>query len=186
VNEYLALKEALVEDRVDDAGRHAEKLAETLKTIEASSLEPRARKTWDELSGTMTGELKKIGGTKELEAQRKAFDPLSEAFAKVIMGFRHVMKEALVVFHCPMAFNSQGAYWIEGSDERRNPYFGHSKYKGQDMLQCGELIEKIQPETSEGLAKPEAAQAEQPKAAAKSEGSESKDGKDAATGAHGH
>lgn len=186
VKQYLELKDALVEDKVEDAGRHAGEMAETIKAIDASSLETKARKTWDELSGTMTGELKKIGEGKEIEAQRKAFDPLSEAFAKVIMGFRHVMKDPLVVFHCPMAFNSQGAYWIEGSEERRNPYFGHTKVKGQDMLQCGELIEKVPPETSAESGKPEAAKAEEPKPAASSEGSASKEGKDTATEAHSH
>jgi hypothetical protein len=85
-----------------------------------------------------------------------------------------------------MAFNTQGAYWIEGSEERKNPYFGHTKFKGQDMLQCGELIEKIPPEPQEGPPKQEAGKAEQGKTAPEGQGSESKEGKAAESGGYDH
>jgi hypothetical protein len=146
VQEYLRLKDSLVDGLTDQAADNAKTLDETLKDIDAGVLDEKAKQTWTDLSNTMKRELEKITATKELEAQRMAFDPLSEAFAKVVMGFRHVMKAPLVVFHCPMAFDSKGAYWIEASEERRNPYFGRTPFNGQDMLQCGELIEKVPPE----------------------------------------
>ena len=101
----------------------------------------------------METNLKEIADTREIEAMRKAFDPLSEAFAKVMMGFRHAMKDPLFLYHCPMASNEQGAYWIESSQDVKNPYFGETPYKGQQMLKCAELVEKIPPEAFPSLDK---------------------------------
>jgi hypothetical protein len=47
-----------------------------------------------------------------------------------------------------MAFNQRGAYWVEATEGPRNPYFGEKPFKGQNMLTCGELIERIPPEVS--------------------------------------
>jgi hypothetical protein len=106
----------------------------------------------------METNLKEIADTREIGAMRKAFDPLSEAFAKVMMGFRHAMKDPLFLYHCPMASNEQGAYWIESSQDVKNPYFGETPYKGQQMLKCAELVEKIPPEALPSLSKAKEAQ----------------------------
>jgi len=153
IKEYLAIKEALVEAKLDDATKAGEKLAELLRGIKTDKLEGKARETWKKLSDSITSNLKGVIDGTDVELKRKAFGPLSEDFVRLFMGFRHTMAEPLVVFHCPMAFNKQGAYWIEGSEERRNPYFGRKPFKGQDMLQCAELVEKIPPEKSAALEK---------------------------------
>ncbi len=147
IREYLGLKDALAEEKVEEASTHAGKLGELLKSVDARSLEEKARKTWTDLSGTMIDGLGKLAEAKDVEIQRKAFDAPSEAFAKMVMSFRHVMEEALVVFNCPAAFDEQGAYWVEIGENKRNPYFGHRQLKGQDMLRCGELVEKVSPQT---------------------------------------
>ncbi|MEW6352261.1 MAG: efflux RND transporter periplasmic adaptor subunit [Thermodesulfobacteriota bacterium] len=145
ITEYLTLKDALVEAKPQDAGKSAEKLGKLLTETKADGLEGKSLDSWKSLSETMAENLKKIGQTQDIAAQRKAFDPLSEAFARVLMGFGHAMKDTLFVFYCPMAFDGQGAHWVEGSEDRRNPYFGRTQYKGQDMFKCGELAEKIAP-----------------------------------------
>ncbi|MBI4962432.1 MAG: efflux RND transporter periplasmic adaptor subunit [Desulfomonile tiedjei] len=174
IEEYLSLKDSLVEGMTDEAASHAEKLDELMQGVKVTILGEKAKQVWTGLAKTIVGELKKIAETKELESQRKAFDPLSEAFAKVVMGFRHVMNAPLVVFHCPMAFNQKGAYWVEGSEERRNPYFGRAPFKGQDMLQCSELVEKVPPETASSEGKAQAGSSSDTKTAKGQEGSESK------------
>jgi Cu(I)/Ag(I) efflux system membrane fusion protein len=174
VQEYLSVKNSLVEGLTDQAASHAQEMNELLQGIDADILDEKAKRTWTPLLETMIAEIKKIAETKDLELQRKAFDPLSEAFAKVVMGFRHVMKETLVVFHCPMAFNQQGAYWIEAGEERRNPYFGRQPFKGQDMLQCAELVEKVPPETKVADAKTERGSSHDSKPAKEAQRSEAK------------
>ena len=185
--EYLRLKDSLVDGMTDQAADHAERLEELMQGVDVNILSEKARHTWTTLSGTMVGDLKKIAETKEIEAQRKAFDPLSEAFAKILMSFRHVMTHPLVVFHCPMAFNQKGAYWIEGSEQRRNPYFGRTPFNGQDMLQCGELIEKVPPETAHAEAKAKGKGSSDSKSGKDAEGSDTKSaGQDAGSQGNSH
>jgi Cu(I)/Ag(I) efflux system membrane fusion protein len=151
-----------VGEKFEEAGESAKKLAGLLKGVNGSGLDDKALETWKKLSDSMETSLKEIADTREIEAMRKAFDPLSEAFAKVVMGFRHAMKDPLFLYHCPMASDQQGAYWIESSQDVKNPYFGESPYKGQEMLKCAELVEKIPPEALPSLSK--AKEAEEPQA----------------------
>ena len=162
IQEYLNLKESLVGEKFEEAGESAKKLAGLLKGVNSNGLDDKAKETWKKLSDSMETSLKEIADTREIGAMRKAFDPLSEAFAKVVMGFRHAMKDPLFLYHCPMASNQQGAYWIESSQDVKNPYFGETPYKGQPMLKCAELVEKIPPEALPTLSK--AKEAEEPKA----------------------
>ena len=163
VQEYLNLKESLVGEKSEEAAVSAKKLAGVLKGVNSSGLDDKAKETWKKLSDSMETNLKEIADTREIGAMRKAFDPLSEAFAKVMMGFRHAMKDPLFLYHCPMASNEQGAYWIESSQDVKNPYFGETPYKGQEMLKCAELVEKIPPEALPSLSKAKEAQESQGK-----------------------
>jgi len=148
VNNYLHLKEALVDEKVEDAAKGAANLRKQLDEVKASLLDEKAAQTWLKLSGIIAEKAQTLSQMKEIAAQRTAFDPLSEAFVRLLMSFRHVMKEPLSVLHCPMASEGQGTYWVESGEERRNPYFGSKPVKGQDMLHCGELIDRIPPENA--------------------------------------
>jgi membrane fusion protein, copper/silver efflux system len=178
IHEYLQLKESLVGEKTEQAVVSAEKLAGLLKQVNSSVLDNQARDTWTKLSGAMETELKTIADAREIEAMRKAFDPLSEAFAKVIMGFRHSLKDPLFLYHCPMASNEQGAYWLESSQDIKNPYFGDTPYKGQQMLKCAELVEKIPPEALPSLDKAKEGQEPKAKPAEEKQGTASKPIKD--------
>ncbi len=158
VENYLILKEALVSGKPEDAVKAAEKLADAAKSVKKDNLDKKAQDAWSKQSKTVLTQTKILAAAKEIEKQRKAFDPLSEAVVKTLMAFRHVMKEPLYVYFCADALDKQGAYWIEGKQEPLNPYFGDTKLKGQDMQKCGELSETIPPEpsseTKSGDAKP--------------------------------
>jgi len=174
VQEYLNLKESLVGEKSEEAEVSAKKLAGLLKGVNSSGLDVKALETWKKLSDSMETNLKEIADTREIGAMRKAFDPLSEAFAKVMMGFRHAMKDPLFLYHCPMASNEQGAYWIESSQDVKNPYFGETPYKGQQMLKCAELVEKIPPEALPSLSKSKEAQESQAKPEKEKQGADAK------------
>ncbi|MGO9570268.1 MAG: efflux RND transporter periplasmic adaptor subunit [Desulfomonilaceae bacterium] len=174
IQEYLKLKESLVGEKTEEATVSAEKLASLLKELNTNGLDDKARETWKKLSDSMETNLKTIEDAKEIEPMRKAFDPLSEAFAKVMLGFRHAMKDPIFLYHCPMASNEQGAYWIESSQDVKNPYFGETPYKGQQMLKCAELVEKIPPESFPSLDKAKSAQESQAKPDNKKQGTDSK------------
>jgi hypothetical protein len=117
-----------------------------LHGVKTDLLDPQAKESWNKLFKKMHEEIEKIANNKDIQIQRQAFDPLSESFARTIMGFRHAMSGPLFVYHCPMAFDKKGAYWIEDSKENKNPYFGRKLFEGQDMFKCGTLEETIPPE----------------------------------------
>jgi membrane fusion protein, copper/silver efflux system len=178
IEEYLKLKEALVKEKTQDATVSAEKLANLVKELNSKGLDNKASETWKKLSDTMLTNLKRIEDAREIAAMREGFDPVSEAFAKVMLGFRHAMKNPIFLYHCPMAFDSQGAYWIESSQNVRNPYFGETPYKGQQMLKCAELVEKIPPESFPSLDKAKSGQESQAKPDDKKQAAESQLSKD--------
>ncbi len=146
IKAYLSLKQALVDERTKDAAQYAENLKNLLSQVNPYFLDDKGKGVWKDLSASMIGALDKLAGQKDVAGMRTQFDPLSESFAKAIMTFRHVTEHPLYVYFCPMASDNQGAYWIDASKDRTNPYFGRKPVKGQDMLKCGELSETIPPE----------------------------------------
>lgn len=140
---YLNLKQALVDEKTQDAILYAGSTKNLLSQVNSYFLDDKAKSEWQDLSRDMITALDRIQSQEDVAGMRKAFDPLSEAFAKAIMTFRHVADRPLYLYFCPMASNSQGAYWVDGSEDRTNPYFGHKPFQGQVMLKCGELEETI-------------------------------------------
>ncbi len=135
VKDYLILKNALVDEDSELAGNKAKDLDEALHGIKTDLLDPQAKESWNRLFQEMHKPIEKIAENKDLEIQRQAFETLSESFARMIMGFRHAMPQPLFLYHCPMASDQKGAYWIEDTKEIRNPYFGRQSFKGPGDVQ---------------------------------------------------
>jgi Cu(I)/Ag(I) efflux system membrane fusion protein len=137
VKEYLSLKEALVDEKFQEAAKSAKSLSMIFDDVQSGQLEKEPMDLWKDLSQKITKALDSLAESDSIQDQRKLFDPISENMARLIMSFRHRMDQPVYLFLCPMAFNNRGAYWLEISEDLRNPYFG------QKMLKCGELIERI-------------------------------------------
>lgn len=146
IETYLSLKESLVQADSAQATKTATQLDEKLKAVNTAGIDKKASTTWKKLSRTIAAQAAMLSATQEIDKQRKAFDRLSETFAKMVMAFRHVMSGPLYLYNCPDAFDGAGAYWIEAKQEPRNPFFGDIRLKGRSMLGCGELAETIPPE----------------------------------------
>ncbi|MBI5572247.1 MAG: efflux RND transporter periplasmic adaptor subunit [Desulfomonile tiedjei] len=141
--EYAKLKDALVEDKPEEAARYAGNVKHLLKGVNSYFLDEKGKLAWSELYQSMTASLNTLESQQGIAEARKAFDSFSEAFAKALMTFRHLAEGPLFLYHCPMVSDGRGAYWIEESRDYTNPYFGRKQLKGQDMLKCGELVEQI-------------------------------------------
>jgi Cu(I)/Ag(I) efflux system membrane fusion protein len=157
IETYLSLKESLVRADSAQAAKTATQLAEKLRAVSTAGIDKKASTTWKKLSRTITARATMLAATQEIDKQRKAFDQLSETFAKLIMSFRHVMSGPLYLYNCPDAFDGAGAYWIEAKQEPRNPFFGDTQLKGRNMLACGDLTETIPPESGSQPAKKDSA-----------------------------
>jgi len=79
----------------------------------------------------------------DIQAQRKAFDPLSQQMIQTTKTGEAVGRQDLYVMRCPMALDGQPANWLQTEKKVRNPYMG------QAMLRCGSLSETIAGKGSE-------------------------------------
>ncbi len=68
-----------------------------------------------------------------IDKLRKSFQPLSQDLIGRLDKTEYVREQDLHLVHCPMAFDFEGAEWIQAGEEVRNPYFG------DEMLTCGTL-----------------------------------------------
>ncbi|MEM8965095.1 MAG: efflux RND transporter periplasmic adaptor subunit [Bacteroidota bacterium] len=130
---YLELKNSLVDSSEKKASSAAKQTRFILGKVDMSLLSEVSHNWWMEHFNTIQQALTKIQSA-PLEAQRKAFAPLSEALYRSLQQFNVTGLDTYYQY-CPMADNNAGAYWLSKQQEIRNPYFGES------MLSCGETLE---------------------------------------------
>jgi hypothetical protein len=78
----------------------------------------------------------KVASVSDLKMQRAQLEELT-AEAENVIKTSKVKTGTIYKQYCPMANNNEGAYWLSGESEIRNPYFG------DEMLTCGEVKEEI-------------------------------------------
>ena len=132
VNSYIELKNALVASDEDQAKILATALAKQLTQTDMKLLEGEAHEVWMKANKQMKQSIDEIKATTDMEKQRAAFKPLSEALSDVVEAFG-VHGITLYEDYCPMAVGDQGAIWLSEIKEIQNPYFG------EKMLKCGEV-----------------------------------------------
>lgn len=136
VTPYLELKDALVATNAEEAKSKAAALTEKAAEMKSEKLTSEQKQFLQEQLTAIQTEADKIANAADVEEQRNAFYPLSESIYKMVKAFG-ANDEQLFVQYCPMAFDNEGAWWISGNEEIRNPYFGDK------MLKCGSVKEKI-------------------------------------------
>ncbi len=136
IEQYLLLKDALVNDDLDKAKKEGDKLLGQVKGIKMSMFSGEAHEVWMEDGMKIQGYLQLIANAKEIAVARDAFKPLSEHMIRLAQVFQPFGKK-LYVQHCPMADNFKGADWLSTEDNIMNPYYGES------MLTCGEVTDEI-------------------------------------------
>jgi hypothetical protein len=123
-NSYISLKNTLVAGNAAAAHQTANDLSKALAAFEGCE------------NTALIAD--KIAGTEDIKIQRKEFTALS---SDVIALFKHVdlKKGTIYVQHCPMANNGDGGDWLSSEKKIRNPYYG------EEMLECGGVVEEIKP-----------------------------------------
>ncbi len=80
------------------------------------------------------GDMKKLvssaEGSSDIKVLRTAFKPISEAV------MYQALPEGHILVYCPMAFDDQGAHWVQKDGRIMNPYYGAA------MLHCGAPVKK--------------------------------------------
>lgn len=138
VKSYLPIKDGLVASNVQSTQQAINPAKSNLSKVDASLLDAKAGEIWGKLVSDIRSSLDKIASTGNVEEQRKQFEILSDNLIDAVEYFG-VVENTIYRQYCPMAFKDQGAYWLSGEKEIRNPYFGDM------MLTCGEVKETYQP-----------------------------------------
>lgn len=125
LEKYLQIKDA----QVTSDGEKASRIAEEMSAVFDGSEE-------GETSKKILFDVEHIAETKDVGHQRGHFKTLSDNMYKLAKTVE-IKEGELYYQHCPMAFDSQGAYWLSAEKEIRNPYHGDK------MLKCGSVKETI-------------------------------------------
>lgn len=133
LHDYFAAQEALAADDLEGAETAAAEFGETLAKIDMALLSGDAHMAWMGLLPPLREAAEALATAGAIESARTEFRKLSDALTHSVTMFGATGHEALYQVHCPMAFENEGADWLQKSEEVRNPYFGAR------MLKCGEV-----------------------------------------------
>ncbi|TYB79771.1 efflux RND transporter periplasmic adaptor subunit [Bizionia myxarmorum] len=136
-NDYINLKDALVQDDAKTVSIEAEKLLTHVSKMDMKLLSgEKAHKQWMTLEKEIKMYANSIAYDQDLAKQRNHFKPLSSYMANALEVFG--INEKVYHQFCPMADNDRGAYWLSREEHVINPYFG------DEMLKCGEVKQIIE------------------------------------------
>ncbi|TAH40092.1 MAG: efflux RND transporter periplasmic adaptor subunit [Bacteroidetes bacterium] len=136
VQEYLKLKDALVEDDFEKGKTISESLLNKIKGVEMNVFKGESHNIWMQARPTLIKSLGTIQSAENIGALRTQFHIVSEQFILLTETFGS-MYEKLFVIHCPMANQNKGADWISNNKEVKNPYLG------AEMISCGDVIKEL-------------------------------------------
>lgn len=130
---YDELRDALVKGDRDAARQAFKKFGLHLERVSITGFDKDAQEAWVPLRRKAENEVALASTVSNLTHLRDAFRNLSTALVHIEHTFGHTDGTTLFEAHCPMAFDGEGASWLQREEAIRNPYFGDK------MLRCGEI-----------------------------------------------
>jgi Cu(I)/Ag(I) efflux system membrane fusion protein len=141
---YLRIHRGLSRDSLESARAAAETLEESLGGVDMTLLSGPAHEVWMDYAGDFRNHAGTIRSAEDITLARTAFYPLSETMYASLKRFGSGGARPAYRFHCSMAFDNRGAFWLQSTKEVENPYWGAMMYR------CGEMTEDITPEPEGG------------------------------------
>jgi Cu(I)/Ag(I) efflux system membrane fusion protein len=137
---YYLLQKALADDDDSAAQQMAGALIPALDALDETSanLPSQGRIFWSGLRESLHTSAQTTAAAENIDARRVAFEPLSDGLWAAAQKFGQGGQLTVRRFHCPMAFDNAGAYWLQDHTTVANPYYGDA------MLRCGSEVEVIQ------------------------------------------
>jgi Cu(I)/Ag(I) efflux system membrane fusion protein len=136
LKEYLVLKDALVMSDISKVSESAQNIQNRLDNVDMTLVEGDMHVKWMSDLGKISKAGANIAQAQNLETQREEFLTLSAALIESVKTFG--VNGVVYQQFCPMTDGGKGGYWLSESEEIKNPYFG------EQMLKCGETIQKIE------------------------------------------
>ena len=135
---YGQLQQALAADDASAAKTAATSTLATLASVDMKLLEGDAHGIWMPQATAMQESLTATAAATELDGMRAQFATLSTRLIQTLRQFGLGAGPPAYVVHCPMAFESKGADWLQPVPEVSNPYFGAA------MPGCGDIVETME------------------------------------------
>lgn len=139
---YLDVQRALAADELTAATRAAKALTRALppaqKAVQAARTVGLAER-WAPIEGGLRQHGEALADAADLKAARRQFEGLTAAFTQLLDALGNPLDAPLSVAWCPMAFDNDGARWVQQGDTIDNAYFGAS------MRRCGEIQHHLGP-----------------------------------------
>ncbi len=132
VKSYFNIQRALSSDNLKKSGDEADKLLRLIQNKGGNS--------FNKLLTSVNG----IAKSKNIEDTRVLFEPFTIEITKIIDKSKIKLENSIYRFHCPMAFDNRGAYWLQDNEDTRNPYYGSS------MLICKDEVIELFPKKNKG------------------------------------
>lgn len=136
-NAYTSLSRALADDDFERAKAAAPEVGAALQGVDMALLDHDAHMAWMPLANELRESIAKAGAANDLDALRATFGELSMALASALERFGVQVSTPVYRVHCPMAFDGEGADWLQATEDVRNPYYGAS------MLTCGDVVDRL-------------------------------------------
>ncbi len=133
IEAYAAVGNALDHDQLPDASMTAT-MNNAVEMVDMKLLTADTHMVWMADFKEIKIGTAEFGRAVDIAAARRAFEHLSIGLINATKRFG--VSNGVFEFHCPMAFDNQGASWLQTTNAIRNPYFGAS------MLKCGKLVER--------------------------------------------
>jgi hypothetical protein len=134
VQNYLTIKNALIDNNGSAAAAASDKISTTMKTFDKSLLSAEQKKVYDDLEEDLKEHAAHIGKNGDkTDHQRNHFSMMSEVMYTLVKSFGSGI--TLYHDHCPMFNDNKGAMWLSETKNIRNPYYG------EKMMTCGSVME---------------------------------------------
>lgn len=136
VEAYVELVNALAADDAEGAAAAAKRLRAARAQALPHGVEG------DEAIGAFNSQITAIESGlpaegADIEGIRAKLPDLTRGLETYLRTFGHNRSGPLFEAYCPMAFDNQGASWLQAEERISNPYFGSK------MLRCGEIRKRI-------------------------------------------
>lgn len=132
---YVAVKDALVQTNGTNASEKSKILLTTINAVKMDKLAMDVHMVWMKVLADLQEDASHIAETKDVSHQRDHFMRLS----KSIYALMKVAKYEQPIYYqfCPMANDGKGANWLSKENTVKNPYYG------AQMMNCGKTVETI-------------------------------------------
>ena len=141
---YFRAQEALADDDLEAFRAGAVAMHEAVRTVDGAALSGDAAGVWSGIRDALLLHAEHVEHFGDLEAARAPFEDWSMAMLDLEARFGHLGEGAHYEAYCPMAFDFEGASWLQRGEVIDNPYFGDM------MLRCGEIRRVFEPRAEGG------------------------------------